>query len=93
MTYQEALTAAQVHVAETPLDHPDYRLGFSQPTPVAEGWYFNYTIEPAKPIPESEQESSLQCRTRLIVPSDGRRAAVVPGGVPGGESCGPPPAG
>jgi hypothetical protein len=56
VTYEEALISAQRHVDESPLDHPEYRTGFSGGRVLPEGWYFDYTIEPIRPIPESERE-------------------------------------
>ena len=76
MTYQEALAAAQSHVAEAPLDHPDYRMSFSQGREIPEGWYFDYTIEPVRPIPESEQEQFAGA-PGFIIPSSGAAPRVV----------------
>ncbi len=76
MTYQEALAEAQSHVAEAPLDDPDYRLGFSQGREVPEGWYFDYSIEPIRPIPESEQEEFAGA-PGFIIPRTGTEPRVV----------------
>jgi hypothetical protein len=76
VTYKEARAAAERHVAETPLDHPDYRIGFSQGRHVSEGWYFDYRIEPVKPIPESEREQFAGA-PGFIVPNSGAPPRVV----------------
>ncbi len=76
VTYQEALAEAQSHVAEAPLDDPDYRLGLSQGREIPEGWYFDYSIEPIRPIPESE-EGEFAGAPGFIIPSTGTEPRVV----------------
>ena len=68
MTYEEACEAARGHVAGIRLDHPDYRVGFAKGRVLSEGWYFDYTIEPTRPIPEAEREQFAGA-PGFIVPS------------------------
>ncbi len=56
VTYLEAREVAQRHVAESPIEHPDYRMGVAEGRILPEGWYFDYIIEPTKKIQESERE-------------------------------------
>ena len=76
MTYEEAREVARCHAAGSPIDHPDYHMGFAEGRILPEGWYFDYTVEPNKPIPESEREHFAGA-PGFIVPRMGEAVQVV----------------
>jgi hypothetical protein len=76
LTYEEACETARRHAAESPIDHPDYRIGFAEGRVLPEGWYFDYTIEPTRPMPEEEREH-FGGAPGFIVPNSGESVRAV----------------
>jgi hypothetical protein len=56
MTYEEARIIARRHLDQKPFPHPDYRWRVPEGRELHDGWYFDYSFEPVRPIPEAEQE-------------------------------------
>jgi hypothetical protein len=55
MTYEEARIIARRHLDQQPFPDSDYRWRVPEGREVHDGWYFDYSFEPIRPIPEAEQ--------------------------------------
>src|SRR5262245_2978154 len=55
MTYEEARIIARRHLEQRPFPDPDYRWRVPEGRQVHDGWYFDYSFETIRPIPEAEQ--------------------------------------
>lgn len=76
MTDGEARKRAQQHLETEPLDHPDYRWRLGEGVEQPDGWYFDFTFEPVRPLPESEWEQFCGA-PGFVVPSDGSEIRVL----------------
>ncbi len=76
MNYEEARVLADRHLQEEPFPHSDYRWRLPEGRELPDGWYFDYSFEPIRPIPESEQDQFAGA-PGFIVPRDGAMVRVV----------------
>ncbi len=76
MNYEEARIRAQQHLDDEPLGHADYRWRLTEGIEQPDGWYFAYSFEPVRPIPEAEWEQ-FGGAPGFIVASDGSGVRVI----------------
>jgi hypothetical protein len=68
---EQALQMANGHVAQVPLKHPDYRMGFKLSGRLGDEWLFAYRIECLKDIPPQDQEQFAGAGG-FIISADGK---------------------